>query len=137
MLWHFVFRMINRHMLIVYNNCLLLCKECNILFWVYCGALNNTNLLELPIAFLHVVTIHQSHIFWCYINISIIVSDYFALAKCKYNVTEHILTRIVTDDDKFSVKICMIGEWLLGTEILLVIPINCNIIMPVQGLCVY
>jgi len=26
-------------------------------------ALNNTNLLELPIAFLHVVTIHQSHIF--------------------------------------------------------------------------
>jgi len=63
MLWYIVFKMIGRHMLIVCNNCLLLCKECNILFWVYCVALNNTNPLELPMAFLHVVTIHQSHIF--------------------------------------------------------------------------
>jgi len=43
------------------SNCLLLCKECNILFWVCCVALNNTNLLELLIAFLH-VTVHPSHI---------------------------------------------------------------------------
>ena len=49
-------------MLIVCNNCLLLWKECNILFWVYYVALNNTDLLELPIAFLHLLTIHQSHV---------------------------------------------------------------------------
>jgi len=137
MLWYIVFRMIGRHMLIVCNNGLLLCKECNILFWVYCVALNNANLLELPIALLHIATIHQSHMFWCLINIFVFISDYFALAKCKYNITEHILSRIVTNDDKFSVKICVIGDWLHGLEILLVIPINCNIIVPMQGLCVY
>ena len=75
--------------------------------------------------------------FWCLINIIVIISDYFALAECKYSITEHFLTTVVTDEDIFSVKIHMIGELLQGIEILLLIPINCNKIMSMQELCVY